>query len=187
MTNAQPSRIQLKRRTAYHEAGHAVIARVLTLPSGHATVSPDFDEGSAGHSITPDPYDCIYEWEKRGKVRHSEAAWHARIIAFMAGVEAEKELLAVPDHSEFGDESDRIQIDRMASGLDRDADWKKVEPRLRAMTRLLVRRHKALIERTAEALLKAETISAEALDKIIGRSVNDVKVNAPMLLEMHRR
>jgi hypothetical protein len=51
-----------KKQIAYHEAAHAVIGRVLTLPCGRATIKPDHD--SAGHSFCPDPYFCIYEWEK---------------------------------------------------------------------------------------------------------------------------
>jgi hypothetical protein len=146
MTQAHSRRYRAssKRRTAYHEAAHAVIARVLTLPCGHATIRPDAD--SAGHSIALDPFECLHEWERRGKVRDTEAVWHARIIAFMAGVEAEKELLAVPDHSEFGDGNDRIQMARMAGELHREAKWEKLEPRLRAMTRRLVWRHKTLID-----------------------------------------
>ena len=72
-----------KRKTAYHEAGHAVLGRVLTLVCDSATIKPDHD--SAGHSLTHDPWASIYEWEKRGKVREPDAVWHARIIGFMAG------------------------------------------------------------------------------------------------------
>jgi hypothetical protein len=74
----------------------------------------------------------------------------------------------------------------MAEELTNCKDWNKLEPRLRAMTRMLVRRHRALIERAANALLRKTTLSGAQLDKLIGRSVDDVKVNAPMLLEMHR-
>ena len=28
-----------------------------------ATIKPDFDDHSAGNSITADPYECIFEWE----------------------------------------------------------------------------------------------------------------------------
>ena len=37
---AVPVKVMNKRTTAYHEAGHAVIARVLTLPCGPATIWP---------------------------------------------------------------------------------------------------------------------------------------------------
>jgi hypothetical protein len=49
---------------------------------------------------------------------------------------------------------------------------------------MLVRRHRARIERVAKALLAKTTLSAKQLDKLVGRSVDDVKVNAPYLLAM---
>jgi hypothetical protein len=52
------------------------------------------------------------------------------------------------------------------------------------MTRMLVRRHRERIERVAKALLARTTLSREQLDKLVGRSVNDVTVNAPYLLAM---
>jgi hypothetical protein len=172
------------RVTAIHEAGHAVIGRVLTLPCGSATIKVDHDEGSAGHNITVDPYFCIYEWQRRGKVRTDDAVWHARIISYMAGAEAEREILG---RCRGGDGDDRYQIALMAEELSRGTDWTKREPRLRAMTRMLVRRHRALIERVAKALLARTTLSAGRLDKLVGRGVNDVKVNAPFLLQMAQR
>jgi ATP-dependent Zn protease len=167
------------RETAYHEAGHAVIGRVLTLDCGGATIKPDHE--SAGHSITEEPFACIYAWEKRGKVREPVAVWHARIITFMAGAEAVAVLLGSVS---LGDGEDRYQIATMAEEL--YEVWDRIEPRLRAMTRMLVRRHRALIERVAEALIDRTTLSRDELDKLVGRSVDDVKVNAPFLLQMHR-
>jgi hypothetical protein len=122
-----------KRKTAYHEAGHAVLGRVLTLVCDSATIKPDHD--SAGHSLTHDPWASIYEWEKRGKVREPDAVWHARIIGFMAGAEAEAELLGTVPR---GDGDDRYQIELMAEELETPAKrWDtKIEPRLRAVTRM---------------------------------------------------
>jgi ATP-dependent Zn protease len=176
------TRKQLK-QTAYHEAGHAVIGRVLTLHCGGATIRPNYTKAEAGHTITHGPYDCLHEWEKRGHVRDSrDAVYHARIMAYMAGAEAEKLLLG----SGVGDGDDRYQIALMAEELHRDTNWDRLEPRLRAMTRMLVRRHKASIERVAKVLLAKTTVSAKALDKMVGRSVDDVRMNAPFLLAIHR-
>jgi ATP-dependent Zn protease len=176
------TRKQLK-QTAYHEAGHAVIGRVLTLHCGRATIRPNYSKAEAGHAVTHEPYACLYEWEKRGHVRDSrDAVYHARIMTLMAGAEAEEALLG---SGGIGDSDDRYQIGLMAEELHRDTNWDKLEPRLRAMTRMLVRRHKARIERVAKALLAKTTLSAKSLDKMVGRNVDDVRMNAPFLKAAH--
>jgi hypothetical protein len=172
------------RATAYHEAGHAVIGRVLTVASGGVTIRPNFREGAWGQNIVADPYACLYQWEKRGKVRTLDSVWRARIMTFMAGAETEVVLLG---QTPAGDGWDRSQIGHMARELCYSTPWEKLEPRLRAMTRMLIRRHRAPIERVAKALLVRTTLSAKQADKLARRSVDDVKVNAPFLLAMHRR
>jgi hypothetical protein len=173
--------MQERRRIAVHEAAHAVIARVLTLVCGGASICADSD--SAGHSINADPWACIYAWETRGKIRGSEnAIWHARIMAFMAGAEAE---IAVFGSTPGGDGDDRYQIDLMAEQIAVPTpDWVRLETRLRSMTRALIQRHRTRIELLAEQLLIADSLSGEAVDKLVGRSVDDVQVNAPWLKQM---
>ena len=79
----------LHKSTAYHEAGHAVVGRVLTLASGGVTIKPNYDDGTWGVSHTANPYACHYQWEKRGKARDLDAAFRARIMTYMAGAETE--------------------------------------------------------------------------------------------------
>jgi hypothetical protein len=167
-----------KKQAAYHEAGHAAIGRVLTLPCGPASIKPDYKSGTAGVSVCPDPYECISEWEKRGKSRSLSTVWIARIIHSMAGAEAAAELLGAKQH---GDNDDRYQIALMMEEL-APANWERCEARLRRMTRMLIRRHKQRIDRVAEALLAKTSLSTRALDNLVGRSVRHVKVNAPFLL-----
>jgi hypothetical protein len=172
------------RETANHEASHAVIGRVLTLLCGGATIKPNYRDRVAGHAITAEPYACLHEWEVRGKVRNPDAVWHARIITYMAGAEGIAEM---PGVVSCGDGDDRYQIALMAEELETPAErWDKIEARLRAMTRMLVRRHRALIERVVNALIDRKTLTRTQLDKLVGRSVDDVKVNAPLILAMHR-
>jgi hypothetical protein len=177
------------RVTAHHEAGHAVIGRVLTLKCGRVTIRPNYRELEAGFAITADPYACIYEWERRGKARESgNAVWIGRAITFMAGAEAAAEFFGARANDYCGDEDDRHQVALMLDEvMPAPANWDKYEARLRQMTRMLVRRHRARIERVAEALLTKRSLSAKALDKLTGRSVDDVKVNAPFLRMMHAR
>ena len=115
LINVMAMTAKQRKTTAYHEAGHAVTGRVLTLPCGYATIRPDYAKAIAGHVITPEPYACLSEWERRGKVRdNGNAVWYARIITYMAGAEAEKELL---DSTVIGDGDDRDQIALMAEEL----------------------------------------------------------------------
>jgi hypothetical protein len=60
----------------------------------------------------------------------------------------------------------------MAEELCNDGiSWEKLEPRLRTMTRMLVRRHRTRIDRVADALIAKTTLSGEELDRLVGRSV----------------
>ena len=101
----------------------------------------------------------------------------------MAGAETEAVLL---NTRATGDGDDRYRIALMAERLCHSPPWERHEARLRAMTRMLVRRHRALIERVAKALLARTTLSAKQVNKLVGRSVDDVTVNAPFLLAAHR-
>jgi ATP-dependent Zn protease len=161
---------------AQHEAGHAVLARVLTLPARMATIEPSLTHGHHGFAMTLGPYACDAAWEKRGKYRGAlDTALHARIITYMAGAEAEMALIGRT--SIGGDGDDREQIELMANEFYGSAPWERLEPRLRAMTRMLVRRHWKLIRRVARALLVRKTLTGREIDRLIGRSVNDVKPN----------
>jgi hypothetical protein len=159
---------------AYHEAGHATIGRVLTLVCGEASIKRNSKLNRAGYSVCYSPYACAREWSFRGKVRGPKAVWHARIIHCMAGDMAVRELLG--DGPLFNDWE---EITLMLAHCPK-ADWEDeddLDERLRMMTRTLVRRHRARIERVAKALLAKTTLSTEELDKLVGRSVNDIKMN----------
>ena len=50
---------------------------------------------------------------------------------------------------------------------------------------MLVRRHQVRVKRVARALLAKRHLCTEEIDRLVGRSIADVKVNAPFLLAMH--
>ena len=52
-----------ERSTAVHEAGHAVIGRILKQVCGSVTIVPDHD--SLGHSIAADPFVTMSAWEEQ--------------------------------------------------------------------------------------------------------------------------
>jgi hypothetical protein len=99
------------RSLAGHEAGHAVIGRVLGMVCGGATIQ--CDDSSDGHAVTADPWAVMHSWEQRQKFRDSASAFRGRIIAFMAGREAEIECLGF---CRGGDDDDRYQIALMMEG-----------------------------------------------------------------------
>src|SRR5262245_52229508 len=117
--------------TAVHEAGHAVIGRVLGMDCGPVTIVPDDD--SAGHSVTFDPWVTYERWEERGKSRGDDmhSIYIGRILTLMAGAEAERELLGT---CHVGDGSDLYQIEDAAISSDAFSshdEWKRFEPRMR--------------------------------------------------------
>jgi hypothetical protein len=66
---------------AIHEAGHAVIGRVLDMTCGYATVAANDDY--AGHTICADPMEIAQHWENREKYRDISLVFRGRILAYM--------------------------------------------------------------------------------------------------------
>jgi hypothetical protein len=179
----EPMLTSCRWKVAVHEAGHAVIARVLTLAAGRVSIRPNYRSRSRGVNVTHSPAACRAAWVKRGKVRASyNAVYLARIICTMAGAEAEADLLSLLTN---GDGNDREQIELMARKLT-GYDWARLEPRLRRMTRMLVHRHRARIVRVAMALIARIELSTKEVDQLVGRSVDDVKANGPRLRRRFR-
>jgi hypothetical protein len=112
-----------RKTTAYHEAGHALIGRVLNFPSGGATIKPNYKQGSWGVAHVEPPGVCLLECKKRGKLRDLATAERARIMVYMAGAETEAELLG---RTAIGDGDDRLQIGMMAEELACPDFWERL-------------------------------------------------------------
>ena len=157
---------------AVHEAAHAVIGRVLGLTCGHATIVPNEAEGEAGHAILGDPWHVLDNWEQRAKFREPSSVYRGRILATMAGAEAQTELRG---GCGGGDGHDRREIELMAASDYADlpdAVWQRYEPRMRRQTRRLIRKHRDKIERVAAALLERDTLTANEIDAIVDRATD---------------
>jgi hypothetical protein len=169
---------------AIHEAGHAVIGRVLGLPCGLATLrriprSRRYRYATLQRIPRSRRYRYQHQSERRGRrkysagyaivgptlIRNVRPTVEKHILAGMAGVEAEKEFIGEcsPEHWE----GDHRQIVDLVRGTDRVDWWKQHEKRLRQHCRQLVRKHKEKIERVAQALLDQRTLSGEDIDRLI--------------------
>jgi hypothetical protein len=125
-------------------------------------------------------YTTMAEWGRRGHYRDQRAVYIGRILTFMAGAEAARILLGV--HDDLGDGDDRRQVWYILDDMPRaPTDPSRYELRLRQMARMLVRRHRERIVRVADELERRTTLSSSRLDKLVGRSIADVRMNAPFL------
>ena len=148
------------RHTAAHEAGHAVVGRILGMNCGPVSILAD--EDSAGHSICADPWATMHSWDRRGRFREARSVFIGRILTYMAGAEAETCLLG---SCQGGDGDDREQIGEMLStreiGVSK-GNLARLERRLRQVSRMLVRRHLLAIKQLAEALEDRKMILDDA-------------------------
>jgi hypothetical protein len=162
--------IEDRMATAYHEAGHAVIARTLGIPVKLATIKPG--EGYAGRVLTKV---SNYETQTR-------ALWMREALMSFAGAIAEGEMGGIGSkdawrttRGEGGDlTSVRHAVHKFIGEPLKDGrvliykpDYRAMRPKLKRQAQQLVRKHWPAIERVAKALIEHETLSGTEVDKII--------------------
>jgi hypothetical protein len=154
-----------KWRTAIHEAGHAVIGRVLNMVCGDVTIVQDDD--SAGYAICADPGENYNEWQLQGRFRGDteSSILRFRIMTFMAGAEAEAVIIG---NRLGGDDDDRKQVTQMLAKLPRRDDRPALERRLRRWTTALCRRHIDQIKLLADELMRKDSLSDDDIRALIG-------------------
>jgi hypothetical protein len=161
--NGEQRRAEELRQTAIHEAGHAVIHRVVGMVCGEATIVPDYESMTAGFAIAEDPWVAYSAWERRGKLRgcHYESILRGRIMGYMAGREAE----IIAFGSDYGGDGDDVrQIALMAEDAGISSAYLE---RLRLKVGPLLRRHWRKVECVADALVSDKTLSAAEIDALI--------------------
>ena len=171
---------QQERTTAIHEAGHAVIARILGLVCGKVTIKGQWNVGIQDHRR---PGVCMRLLGATRQNRPIQAAFRGRILAYMAGREAEVELLG---QCQGGDNDDQSRIGLMLEDL-YPGEWDqqdKFERRLRRFARNLVRRHRPKIEVLSRALIEQRTRSDKRVRLAAGVATT---LAPPLTKEAYRR
>ena len=147
----------LRRHVALHEAGHAVIARIVGIPCGEAYV--DLQRNPIGFANLGSCVETWSEWRRQRRKRRPRTMFMGMAMAGMAGAEAERVIL---DRYLGGDTNDRACIDVLLKGA-----REGVEARLRSFTKALVRRHADSIIGVMRRLSRDITLSDEDIRSTI--------------------
>jgi ATP-dependent Zn protease len=185
--------METSREVAYHEAGHAVIGRILGLTCGSATIVPDYDDGSAGNAVT-EIERSAEDWDCRGRPGRWVSLCRARIMMLMADRESEIECLGKNGNDAFGDGEDLRGIQDTISEafsleeFEDEAFLARMLTTMRAKTRGLVRRHRNAIAQVASALIKHGSLDERQIDSIaIASGVRLIERVAPATVSINER
>jgi len=160
--------------TAYHEAGHAVVAVVQGLTNISVTIKPG--EDSLGECIHPG----VFGYEYGGK-RERKRIVREYIIVSYAGFQAEINFNREAEQwRSQGDENNALNLSReFSSVLPKqissvgDEAHMKFLGKLQREARKLVRQHWRSVSAVARELLKTKTLSGDQIKEIL-RPLNSV-------------
>jgi hypothetical protein len=166
--------LQDRARTAWHEAGHAVIAQVLGMQVRGVTIVPDGASLTYGRTAHDSTMDVGFSWERWRAGRGAKMQpYLAAVLVAMAGHAAESLRPRVKGQRR------RAWQGYRGSGDSSLAWWNlKMMPadsalrrrrhaRLRLATDALVRRHRVAIARVAEALLTLDSLDDRQVEAVI--------------------
>jgi ATP-dependent Zn protease len=156
-------------RTAYHEAGHAVLHYALRLDCKEVTVVPDYEAMAAGTATHGGEYPESENAENL-KLYAEEAFWLRHAVALEAGAEAVRRA-GFPD-PEDGAGDDQYQLTDVVYKITNDDESVDLLYKLahrRAV--LLVEHYWPEIAAVAKTLQGAGTLSGEEIGKIFEESL----------------
>jgi Peptidase family M41 len=154
------------RAVAHHEAGHAVIGRLLGLTCGKVTIIPEDESQGYAEILNP-----LRNWKKGDGPKRPLAEIFC--ISLYAGAEAERVLLGVKSPQYNGVDQERAtNCIVMAGGIPGasfvgDGVWERYKDRLRERAKKLVVLHRTKIERVAEQLVSRRSLSSEEVHALM--------------------
>jgi hypothetical protein len=169
-----------------HEAGHAVIGRVVGVPIGWVVAQVAFDDthrraqGIEAYTQICPPERLLRRWSYTMPHRSRATAIHALILTLMAGHIAEDLIEDYADFKEalFGttkDMQDTIDLLFELGLKDKDEERSRMFRRLYRHAQVLVRRHETTIRRVTSYLLIHSVINGEEIDQLRGGWMPHVK------------
>jgi hypothetical protein len=162
--------------TAYHEAGHAVVAHMLGYRLLGISIDSDV-EGKLGHSgsdVLPESLKQSKNWRQDVVTPEEWTAASDDIVIHLAGATAEellqgREYVMDPDDPRSSDETEVIgRLVRMC-GTNCDAQNNLLADSL-VRGRVIVKDHWEKIDDVAKALLEQRTLSGPETEELIDRS-----------------
>lgn len=189
-------RIRRRERTAYHEAGHAIMARLLDCPTEYVTIERDADslghfqipESWAALPVTVGPEDAIragyvsFDLDERHEAEYQAGRIDEEVMILLAGTEAECVLCGRVGATRCGDIENGGMADfrealRLANGArfvfepmdDLDNERCAYFCWMRLRTRNILRRLWAAVDAVARALLERERLTGDEVAEIVDR------------------
>jgi hypothetical protein len=161
-------------KTAYHEAGHAVLHIFLTLGLKRVTIVPNHAEGEAGATWHGGKYpnpDTDEDADMLAIVA-PEAFWLRHATAAYAGAEACRRA-GVEDWRAGADDDYRVAVDAINRITDDEASIDCLYELAQRRVVLLVEHYWPEIEAIARALLERKNLSGEEARRIAVDSLNE--------------
>ena len=153
------------RRVALHEAGHAVVGRLLKIKCAGASIIPD-GRGYEGSAVVAGHHTLHRDLIERGQYQDFLSSVYLKIMVTIAGSEAEK--IAGFDDADLGGDDRAHVLDLCQRYSISDAT---VED-LRHRTHSLLVQHFHKVEAVAQALLASpsRSLTGDAIDALLKSS-----------------
>ena len=155
--------------TAYHEAGHAVVAFELEIPVESVTIAPD--EESVGSMIYQRRLQKLDDYGSISARRRATLEAHVRVL--IAGWIAEKRFNPKGFRRSGAQEDQRTLITIVFLLSNSEKEARLYHRLLEVQTVQIVNRRWFAIKALAAALLKKETLSGEEAGKLIMKAFQD--------------